>query len=237
MSSDKRPTGELLAAYVDGVGEMDVEERRRVERYLASDPTARAEQAATRDVIDQLRELDHEPEAQPDWAAMERAIHAEVGDDVPRRSFWFHPKGIGSLGSSLARWRFALPAFALGAAVIAILVIRDRSSSDDETLPIAFVQKTELEQPVFAQHGDERVTVYLDGTDLEIALDTAEAADEELDDLFDDRGVAEADIPGDEASLGFLETTDLAWIDDLDDDALARAERSLDRSLHKRKGT
>ncbi len=217
MPSDaKRPTGEMLAAYVDGVGEMAVEERRRVERYLASDSSARAEQVATREILDQLRELDDEPAAQ-DWSAMEAAIHAEVGDEVPRRSW-------------LYRWRFALPAFAVAAAVIAILVVRSRTS-DDETMPIAFVPRTEVQQPVFAEV-DQRVTVYLDGTDLEIALDTAEAADDELDDLMFAR-VSDLD---DEA-LGFLETTDLGWIDELDDDALARAERLLDRPFHQRKGS
>ncbi len=218
-----RRTGELLAAYVDGVGAMDVEERRRVERYLASDPAARTEQAATRDVLDQLRELE-DATPQQDWAAMERAIHAEVGDEVPRRSWLF-------------RWRFALPAFALAAAVIAILVVRARPE-DDEAMPIAFVPKTFVQQPVFAEV-DQRVTVYLDGIDLEIALDTADAADDELDDLM---FASATDLPEElEVELGstgsFLETTDLAWIDELDDAELARAEKLLDRPFRKRKGS
>ena len=240
MPSEKRPpdageastrkTGELLAAYVDGVGEMSVEERRRVERYLASEPAARGDQIATREVLDQLRALD-EPDTQ-DWAAMEAAIHAEVGDEVPRRSWLSRVTGVGSPGGSVSRWRVALPAFAFIGAVIAILVIRSRTA-DDEGMPIAFVPKTEVQQPVFAEI-DQRVTVYLDGIDLEIGLDTAKAADDELDDLMFARA---SDVSDDEASLGFLETSDLGWIDELDDDELTRAERLLDRPFHPRKGS
>lgn len=212
----ERPSSELLAAYVDGIGELDVEERRRVERVL-SDPAMQAEQAATRDLIDQLRAL---PDETPnvDWAAMERAIHAEVGDEVPRRSFFY-------------RWRFALPAFALaGAAAIVFLVIRAQEDAGGEVSPIAFAPNPlpDHKLPVF-ERLDDRVTVYLDGTDLEIA-ETAEL-DDELADLDLE------DLPDvDEASLGFLEPSDLAWIDDLDDDALARAEKALAQPIKLRKG-
>ena len=220
-------TGELLAAYVDGVGEMDVEERRRVERYLA-EPGARAEQEATRDVIDQLREI-REPEPQVDWSAMERAIHAEVGDEVPRRSFWHRSPA-----------RFAA-AFALAAAAAILFVVLRRDA--DEASPLVFVPKPPaqtVDEPVFEQL-DDRVTVYLDGTDLEIELDSVEEADEvdaELDELALLRDLEDADLGAldSDASLGFLEPTDLAWIDELDDDALARAEQELERSL-RRKGS
>lgn len=216
----ERPSSEtLLAAYVDGVGELEVEERRRVERFLA-DPARRAEQDATRDMIDQLRALPQDsgtPEV--DWAAMERAIHAEVGDEVPRRSVF-------------ARWRFALPAIALAAAAaIAILAIRAQDGSSDEVSPISFAPNPlpDHELPVFEQL-DDRVTVYLDGTDLEIA-DT-----EELDAQLAELELME-DVPEvEEASLGFLEPSDLAWIDDLDDDALARAERALAKPFKLRRG-
>lgn len=200
--SEQRPTSELLAAYVDGVGELEVEERRRVERYL-SDPAMRAEQDATREIIDQLRALpDDEP--QVDWSAMERAIHAEVGDDVPRRS-WFYG------------WRFALPAFALAGAAAVIFAIT-RGNATDDVVPVAFVKSPiETPAPVVEQVND-RVTVYLDGTDLEITDDMVD-----LDELALDDG----EVIGNEASLGFLEPADLAWIDDLDDDDLDRAEQAL----------
>lgn len=211
--AERPTTEELLAAYVDGVGELEVEERRRVERHL---PALREEQAATRDMLDQLRAL---PDETPsvDWAAMERAIHAEVGDDVPRRAWWF-------------RWRFALPAFALAGAA-AIIFVMTRSEPGDDVSPIVFVPNPvpQDKTPVFEQL-DDRVTVYLDGTDLEIA-DTA-ALDDALADL--ELGTDDA---GDETSLGFLEPSDLAWIDDLDDDALDRAEQALARPIKLRKGS
>lgn len=211
--ADRRPTSELLAAYVDGVGELAIEERRRVERYLA-DPAARADEAATRELLDQLRALPAEPEA-VDWAAMERAIHAEVGDDVPRRSW-------------LYRWRFALPALGLAVAgAIVLLALRAREPADDVS-PIAFELApvvTEPSHPLLFEQLDDRVTVYIDGADLELALD--DRLDDDLDDLtFSERDVD--DLPVDEASLGFLEPADLAWLDELDDDALARAEQALD---------
>ncbi len=213
----ERPTSEtLLTAYVDGVGELEVEERRRVERFLA-EPAMRAEHAATRDLLDQLRAL---PDETPsvDWAAMERAIHAEVGDEVPRRSWLF-------------RWRFALPAFALaGAAAILFLVVRSQDGGD--VSPITFVPNPvpDSKLPMFEQL-DDRVTVYVDGTDLEIA-DT-----NELDDELAELELADHDVPAvDEASLGFLEPTDLAWIDDLDDDDLTRAEKALAQPIKLRKG-
>lgn len=213
--AERPTTEELLAAYVDGVGELEVEERRRVERHI---PALRDEQAATRDMLDQLRAL---PDQTPsvDWAAMERAIHAEVGDEVPKRSWWF-------------RWRFALPAFALaGAAAIIFVVTR---AEPDDVSPIVFVPNPAPQDkaPVFEQLGD-RVTVYLDGTDLEIT-DTADLDD--VDDALADLEL-DTDDAGDEASLGFLEPSDLAWIDDLDDDALDRAEQALARPIKLRKGS
>lgn len=217
---DDRPAREerdLLAAYVDGVGELTAAERRRVERYLA-EPGARDAQAATRALIDQLRELppeaDH-PDREPDWSALERSIAEAVGDEVPRRSWWF-------------RWRFALPAFALAAAGAIVLLVIDRRDPSDEISPIVFHPRTEETPPVFAA-ADQRVTVYLDGTDLELALEAADEADAELDDVFLDSAGAEG--LEQEAALGFLESADLAWIDQLDDAALARAEQLLESAL------
>ena len=211
----ERPSSELLAAYVDGIGELDVEERRRVERIL-SDPAMRAEQAATRDILDQLRAL---PDETPnvDWAAMERAIHAEVGDEVPKRSFFY-------------RWRFALPAFALaGAAAIVFLMLRAQEGPADDVSPLVFAPNPmpDHQPPVF-ERLDDRVTVYLDGTDLEIA-ETAEL--DELADLDLD------DVPVDGASLGFLEPSDLAWIGGLDAGALARAGEGVARADQPPKGS
>ena len=110
------------------------------------------------------------------------------------------------------------------------LVIRAQEDAGGEVSPIAFAPNPlpDHKLPVF-ERLDDRVTVYLDGTDLEIA-ETAEL-DDELADLDLE------DLPDvDAASLGFLEPTDLAWIDDLDDDALARAEKALAQPIKLRKG-
>src|SRR4051812_39433380 len=74
---------ELLTAYVDGVAELSPDERHRIEAHLAEQPRARADQAAVRALLDQLRALPHEG-SEPDWVAMERSIRQAVGDAVPR---------------------------------------------------------------------------------------------------------------------------------------------------------
>src|SRR5437667_9325055 len=79
----ERDVDHLLAAYVDGVAELTPDERKAVEARLASDPIARVEQAATRELLGSLRDLaPHGNE--PDWSAMERAIGDAVGPSVPR---------------------------------------------------------------------------------------------------------------------------------------------------------
>jgi hypothetical protein len=79
--------------------------------------------------------------------------------------------------------------------------------------------KSPIETPApVIEQVDDRVTVYLDGTDLEITDDMIE---------LDELAIDDSEAIGDEASLGFLEPADLAWIDDLDDDALDRAEQAL----------
>jgi anti-sigma factor RsiW len=91
-----RGDDELLTAFVDGVGELDRDERRRVERLLADHDELRGEAEATRTVLDQLRSLPAEGN-EPDWTALERAIREQVGPNVPRpwwRSWrWLTPIG------------------------------------------------------------------------------------------------------------------------------------------------
>src|SRR5262245_19282506 len=84
MSRDPK---ELLAAYVDGVGELTADERRRVEQLLHDDPTARADEAATRELLDNLRDLPPLG-VEPSWTALEQSISREVGPDVPRVPWW-----------------------------------------------------------------------------------------------------------------------------------------------------
>jgi len=82
-----RDPEELLAAYVDGVGELTPDERRRVEQLLRDDPDARADEAATRELLGQLRDLPPLG-TEPSWSDLEQAIGREVGPDVPRVPWW-----------------------------------------------------------------------------------------------------------------------------------------------------
>src|SRR5690349_1729368 len=91
----ERPA-ELLAAYVDGVAELPIEDRRAVETWLAGDPDARADAAAVHGLLDQLRALPPSGGDEPDWAAMERSIRLAV-DAVPSRPWW-------------RRWQWLVPA-------------------------------------------------------------------------------------------------------------------------------
>jgi hypothetical protein len=72
---------DLTTAYLDGVGELTADERKRVEAVL--DP----EQAtATRELLGQLRALPNEG-TEPDWNVLEREIRLAVGPQVPT-SWW-----------------------------------------------------------------------------------------------------------------------------------------------------
>lgn len=205
----RRDTAELVAAYVDGVGELDIEERRRVERYLASDPAARDDEAATREILGKLRELPASPK-EPDWTALERSIHAAVPDHAPR-SFWH-------------RWRFVIPVLALGGAT-ALAIGLTRSPAPEA--PIAVIDHPRVPAPV---SDDDTVAIYLDGTDTELPLDSGDLADE-----IDDLAFAEDDV--DDSSVdGFLGPDDLQWVDDLDDSAIEHVDGWLARPLVHRGG-
>src|SRR5215470_11261265 len=82
-----RKSEELLSAYVDGVGELAPDERRAVEKLLHDDPAARADEAATRELIGDLRDLPPVG-TEPNWSQLEQAIGREVGGEVPRVSWW-----------------------------------------------------------------------------------------------------------------------------------------------------
>ncbi len=204
----ERDPNELLAAYVDGVGELTTEERKTVEARLADDPAWRDEAAATRSLLGQLRELRDEG-AEPDWSAMERAIRTEVGTDVPR-SWW---RG----------WRWLVPIGALamaGAMLLIVLRAPAQKPRDDvgARTPDRRDAGVPLAPPDRAGVDDEPATVplWLDGAEVEVDLQAAE--------LLDDEGLHE-----DDAQLGLLPTEDLAWVDELGDDDIAAAEAWLAR--------
>jgi len=200
-----RRDDELMTAYVDGVSELTTDERRRVEELLANEPGLRSEEAATRSLLDQLRSLPPEG-AEPDFAAMERAIRAEVGAAVPRP--WWR-----------AAWRWLVPAAALTLAAAALaLWIQQRAP---ETQPVAT-------RPVdagiaVAPAADESTTLalWLDGDAIEIELAT-----EQLDLLEDDDAELGAE---DGLPPGLLPVDNLAWIDELDIEDVDVAEAFLGR--------
>jgi anti-sigma factor RsiW len=206
---DVKTTAELLAAYVDGVTELSVDERRRVEAALAGDSALRAEEAATRDVLGQLRELSPVG-GEPDWAALEREIAGAVGPDVPRP--WWR------------RWRWVVPGAVLATtAAVAVLVLRPGGTSEPVVPPIPQTMVAPTPAP---DEEDTTMAFYLDGAEIEVELEAAEA--DLLDDSLD--GVS-ADDPA--VADGFLSPADLAWVDELDDEALERIEGYLAHSRKK----
>lgn len=203
----RRNTDELLAAYADD-GELSADEKRRVEHLMIRDAGARADEAATRELLGKLRELPKPSE--PDWNALERSIRLAVPDEV-KRPWW-------------RTWRLAIPGVAL-AGIAALVFVLTRPSVEEPT-PIA-VPEQPNPAPIVETVGEEAdvVAVYLDGDDLELPLDTDLV--ESLDDV---------DLGSDElATDGFLGDDDLAWIDELDDAELESARDWLEH--HDRKGS
>jgi hypothetical protein len=200
-----RRDDDLLSAYVDGVSELTTEERRRVEELLATDPAARTDEAATRSLIDQLRSLPPEG-TEPDFAAMERAIRAEVGGTVPRP--WWR-----------AVWRWLVPAAALTLAAAALaLWIQQRAP---ETQPIAALPVDAGVEVAPAADEIETMALWLDGDAIEIELAT-----EDVDLLEDDDAELGAE---DGLTPGLLPVDNLAWIDELDIEDVDVAEAFLGR--------
>jgi hypothetical protein len=212
MRRSEKGDVELLAAYVDGVAELSLDERKRVDDLLARDPALRAQEGDTRVLVGQLRELPPEG-GEPDWSALEKGIHAAVANVAhPTRPPWW------------ARWRLLVPgvALAITAAIVAIVLRSPRSVAPVE----APVTRVEVVAPVDTVEDEPLASVplWLDGTDLDVALEAAE--------LFDlDGDLDEAAVP---ATAELLPPTDLGWVDDLDPDALDRAEQFLDRPHHRR---
>ena len=212
MRRSERGDVELLAAYVDGVAELSLDERKRVDDLLARDPALRTQETETRALIGKLRDLPPHGN-EPDWSALEKGIGDAVGKIDPTP--WY----------ARLRWRFIVPGVALAmTAAILALVLHDPKPTEQPTAPVApiapiapIAKDDPADDPWFS------VPLWLDGTDLDVALEAAEMFDLEWD-------LDEESVP---ATAELLPPTDLEWIDDLDTESLDRAEQFLEKPRHR----
>lgn len=215
-------SAELLTAYVDGVAELPADERRAIEAWLAADPEARTEAAAVQSVVGQLRALPPEGD-EPDWAAMERSIRQAVAAEPPRP--WWR------------RWQWLVPAMTCATAAAVLIVLWPRRSPGTapghgrapDLGPGLHAPAPAVQPP--AAPGDDVVALWLDGSEVDVDLSAAGglpvAAGDALGDL--ELGAASPGDGDEPDDVGLLPAADLAWVDHLDDAALDRAERWLER--------
>jgi hypothetical protein len=212
--ADAEPDTALLTAYVDGVAELSTDERRRISARLARDPGARADEAVVRTVLDRLRALPPEG-TEPDWTAMEASIRNAVGREVPRP--WWRS------------WRWLAPAATLATAMVVLLTVWAHPQA---IVPATAVPRADLPHAPPADRGDDVVALWLDGDEVDVDLSAS--------DMLGDSGAADDDEPAwterDDAEPGLLPSAGLAWVDRLDDAAIARAERWLAGAVDRTKG-
>jgi anti-sigma factor RsiW len=205
---------ELLTAYLDGVSELTPDERKRVEVRLARDPDFKREADELRAVIDQARASSAvQPEAEPDWSALERQIREAVGPTVPmpwyRRMRWLAPISTLATTAAIALvWLHHAPADHAQ-------VTPDRDASVAFIAPSApaHVEAAPAANPAGS------TTIYIDGQIIDVSNVDPEA-------LVNDGA---SDGTADASSSGLLPASDYGWIDQLDDKAMERAERWLAR--------
>lgn len=197
---------ELLSAYVDGISELSLAERKSLDDLLARDPALRAQEVETRALIGELRDLSPAG-GEPDWTALERGIGAAVAS-LPARTWW-----------QRFRWRIVVPGVALAMTAAILALVMRPPAEPPVPAPAPTVEATPVLAPDDAT--DElgaSIPLWLDGTDLDVALEAAE--------LFDlDVELDPEDVP---ATAELLPPTDLEWVDELDDEALDRAEQFLE---------
>ena len=210
-----RQDDELLTAFVDGVGELAPDERRRVEALLAADPDARADADATRDVLGALRALPAEGAA-PDWAQLERRIRDAVAP-LPVRPWW-------------RRWQLIVPfgACLAGAAALAIWLGTAKAPVAPAAVAppeVAHAAPAEPASPAPAATAapDASDLVWVDDQAIDVGGLDADAIFGDLD--REARDAMEADTVGDAG--GILPAVDLGVVDNLDDSQLDAAAQAL----------
>jgi hypothetical protein len=207
---------ELLTAYVDGVGELTSDERRRVEQRLADDPALRADADAIRALLERTRELPG-PAREPDWSAMERQIRESVGPAVPmpwwRRARWLAPASALVTTAAIALvWLHHVPATRTTPTVATVPTLTEHLAAGPSTSgPSAPAEAAPPRAPSTTLYIDGQV-VDLSNVDPTLLLDDGDTGDD----------TAETDT-------GLLPAADYGWIDRLDDQAMDRAERWLAR--------
>lgn len=247
---DPERSAELLTAYVDGVAELAADERRAVERRLADDPEARADADAVHALLGRLRALPptYDRGEPPDWAAMERSIRQAVAAEAPRpwwRSWrWLVPAMTCTAAAAVA--------FALWPRLTQSPGIVPGPGPGRVPSPVAVTGSAQDPTPGPESTGNpgapghDLVALWLDGSevdvdvdlDLALALGRPEAMDHVLGQVLGDPMLGSADDPAPRAveidaarapadEIGLLPSAGMAWVDDLDDAALDRAERLL----------
>jgi hypothetical protein len=154
----------------------------------------------------------------PDWAAMERSIRQAVAD-APPRPWW-------------RRWRWLAPAMTCAAAAVVAVALWPRLVQLPATDPVPLPGQAE-HAPGPEAPGADPVALWLDGSEVDVDLAGPEVVDRMLGQISGPPlgdvllGSAEdaARTPVDET--GVLPSAGMAWVDDLDDAALDRAERLL----------
>ncbi len=199
----------LIAAYLDGVGELTAAERQRIEALLRDESETAAEAKAAKAMIGRLRALPTEG-AEPDWSALEREIRIAVGPQVPTgwRRRWL-------------RWLIPVGALAVGAALVVLIAQPPRLI----VAPAPVAERTPMAAPPGVEDHAPTEALWLDG-------ETVELGEVDPSALIEDDGSGEA-LADDS---GLLPASNLDWIDSLDERALDRAEAWLDHKKGHKKG-
>jgi anti-sigma factor RsiW len=201
---------ELLAAYLDGVGELTPAERHRVEQRLADDPAMRAEADATRTLLERIRALPAEG-SEPEWTGLERQIRLAVGPNVPLP--WWR------------RMRWLAPVSAIATTAAIALLWLHHAPADHAATPGAGTPTPVAIAPaaaIIAAPTPAPTTLWIDGQVVDVGNVDPEA-------LIDDGQSSDDAVTADQSDNGLLPVSDLGWVDSLDDKSIERAERWLAR--------